>query len=100
MIATYTDGTPVKIGDPIRYRQQPGGLLPAGDWKYGVAGLFPQYQERREQLEAFNRAEGYTALDPDELHLVREEPIGGYNTGTRKAYYHIVGHIIERAETL
>lgn len=97
MKAKYTDGTPVREGDSIRYRQQPGGLLPAGDWKYGTAALFPPHQERREQLEAFNRAEGYLALDPDELHLMRDEPIGGYNTETRKAYYHIAGHIIERA---
>lgn len=99
MEAKYTDGKPVREGDPIRYRQQPGGLLPAGDWVYGVASLFPPHQERREQLEAFNKAEGYLALDPDELHLMRDEPVGGYSTATRKAYYHIAGHIVERAET-
>lgn len=37
---TYTDGTPVRFGDPIRYRQAAGGLLPRNEeWKTGTAVL-------------------------------------------------------------
>ncbi len=98
MIALYTDGTPVQPGDKIRYRQQPGGLLPAGDWKEGIAALFPHTPEAVERIRKYNESHGgETLLDPDELHLQREEPVGGYSTATRTAYYHIAGHIVERA---
>ena len=96
-VSTYTDGTPVKIGDRIRYRQQPGGLLPAGDWKEGVAAIPPWYlePEKRARMIAFNEREGYLALDPDEIHMEALD-----NPGTRyerTAYYMIAGHIVERA---
>lgn len=38
---TYTDGTQVQDGDKARYHQAPGGLLPHGDWKYGVIVAMP-----------------------------------------------------------
>ncbi len=35
---TYTDGTEVRPGDAVRYRQAPGGLMaPSGEWTYGTA---------------------------------------------------------------
>lgn len=38
----YSDGSgEVKEGDPIRYHQAPGGLMPSGDWRYGVAARAP-----------------------------------------------------------
>jgi hypothetical protein len=38
---TYTDGTQVQEGDPIRYHQAPGGLMAHGDWRYGTAVRLP-----------------------------------------------------------
>lgn len=66
---TYTDGTRVKEGDRIRYHPAPGGILPHGDWHYGVAAYMPD--ERR---------------DSDELFLL-----------DNGRYYYLFGHVIERA---
>lgn len=66
---TY-EGTdePVKAGDRIRTRQYPGGFIAAsGDWTYGVAAVFPRSDDERARLEAFNAAQGWIAIDPDEL---------------------------------
>lgn len=90
---TYTDSTEVKEGDKIRYRQAPGGLLPASpEWTYGVATTYPRSEGERERMEAFNRSQGYIALDPDELVLCADE-----SYGKGKVYYNIYSHIIERA---
>jgi hypothetical protein len=70
--ATYTDGSPVIKGDRIRYRQQPGGILPASmEWKKGVASKCPWDKSGT-------------------LYLKRTEPSG------REAYYHIFSHIVEK----
>ena len=96
-IATYTDGTPVREGDRIRYQQTPGGLIPAsGEWTYGIAAKRPYSDEERASMEAFNEKQGYVALDPDEIYLCREEPIRWGSSETRPGYYYIVSHIVER----
>jgi len=102
-IATYTDGTPVLIGDTIRYRQQPGGLLPASpEWTYGIAAYFPPNHEGpgRARLEAYISAQsekGYgTMLDPDEIHL-KADVLDYKGDFSRVAYFGIVGHIVEKA---
>lgn len=42
-IPLYADGSPVKPGDKIRYRQAPGGLMARDEaWTYGTAVPFPQ----------------------------------------------------------
>lgn len=82
MSATYTDGTNVKAGDRIRYRQAPGGVLPPSrDWKHGVAAVFPPYQkpETAEIMRKFG-------MDPDELCLRTSEG----------RYFDIGGHEVER----
>lgn len=96
--ARYTDGTPVREGDRIRYRQTPGGILPASpEWKRGTARKFPHTPEAVARIRAYNdRFGGDTLLDPDELYLFREETTGGYRPELRPAYFHIVGHIVER----
>lgn len=95
-IPTYTDGTEVKEGDRIRYRQTPGGLLPASpEWTEGIAAKYPHTKEERERMDAFNLSQGYIALDPDELFLQTQKP-NGY--GTRTSYFYIYSHIIERIE--
>lgn len=102
MIARYTDGTPVEEGDSIRYHQAPGGILPAStEWKYGTARKYPHTPEQRARIDAYNEAQAAkglgSMLDPDELHLSREETTGGYHPEPRTAYYHIAGgHIVER----
>lgn len=73
-VALYTDGTPVLHGDRIRYHQAPGGLIPPGPWREGVAALWPG--------RIRNPAEW---LDPAELYL--------YDDGH---FYWIVGHVVER----
>lgn len=72
---TYTDGTRVQEGDHIRYHQAPGGLMPHGDWRYGVAARLPEDRQSR----------GFRI---DELHLLDAE--GGY--------YGLYGHVIERVD--
>ena len=70
----FTDGTEVRAGDRVRYKQAPGGMLPPSqDWKYGVA-------------EPFVPHAGYDWADELSLHA---EDGRWYNLG---------GHIIERAE--
>lgn len=64
---TYTDGTQVREGDHIRYHQAPGGLLPHGNWRYGVATYLP-------------------GSDSRELFLLDD----GH-------YYNLFSHVIERA---
>lgn len=97
-IARYTDGTPVRKGDLIRYRQTSGGILPASkEWTYGVAMKYPHTPESVNRMRAFNKSQGgKTLLDPDELYLCADVAVGGYSTGTRKAYYYLVGNIVER----
>ena len=96
--ARYTDGTIVHEGDSIRYRQTPGGLLPAsGEWTYGTAQKFPHTPEAIARIRAYNASHGGdTLLDPDELYLFHEVAVGVYNPETRPEYCHIVGHIVER----
>ncbi len=71
-MCTYTDGSHVKEGDKIRYRQATGGLLPAPrEWTHGIAVPHP------------------TSINgPHTLLLEREDG--------RRFYLH--GHIIERDE--
>lgn len=76
---TYTDGSPVKEGDHIRFHQAPGGLLEThdtSDWKYGTAVLID-------------------SISPGIKEMVMEadEPAswGG------KPKYNLYGHVIERA---
>lgn len=96
-VARYTDDSLVQAGDQIRYRQTPGGILAADrDWTYGIAALYPHSEASVEQMTSFNKTQGYTALDPNELHLMHERPMGGYSTDTRTEYLYIVGHIVER----
>ncbi len=96
----YTDGTVVVEGDSIRYRQRPGGVLPASEnWTYGVAAKRELAEGEREMMEAFNQEQGYVALNPDELLLKREEPVGGSSSDTRTAYYNLHSHIIEKVAT-
>lgn len=96
-IPTYADGTLVKEGDAIRYQQAPGGLLPAsGEWKYGIASLFPHTPGAIARMNTYNAAQGYIALDPEELVLKGVERAG--TKYERIAYYGIYGHIIERVE--
>jgi hypothetical protein len=67
--ARYTDGAYVQEGDLIRYRQAPGGVLPASPrWDYGVAA--------RASWE-----------DSGELYLRNDEG----------RLFHIFGHVVERA---
>lgn len=41
-IPVYADGTVVRVGDKIRYRQAPGGVLPRSEaWTYGTAVISP-----------------------------------------------------------
>lgn len=63
----YTDGSEVNAGDAVRYRQAPGGILPASpEWKHGRAVVS-------------DHCSGTLDLDA---------------TDGRK--YHLLGHIIER----
>jgi len=63
----YYDGTELAAGDRVRYRQAPGGILPASpEWTYGTA-------------EVSNHCQGTLDLAGDD--------------GRR---YHLLGHIIER----
>lgn len=66
---TYMDGTRVQEGDHIRYHQAPGGLMPHGDWRYGVAVPDP---------------------DPNYGELVLRADNG--------RHYGLFGHVIERAQ--
>ena len=94
--ARYTDDEPVKRGDLIRYRQTPGGILPASpEWTYGVAEPFPHTERELADIHAFNKAQGYIALNPDELYLTFEKALPSGETRTTRLY--IVGHIVERA---
>lgn len=87
-IATYIDGSEVKEGDKIRYRQAPGGLLASsGEWRYGVAFKRPIVPEELARIRAFNEKQGYVLLDPDELYL---------KEGNR--LYYIVGHQVEKVD--
>jgi len=64
----YTDSTLVREGDAIRYKQAPGGILPASqEWMHGVAVPSTRF--------------GYPSLVL-EAHGLR---------------YNLTGHIIERA---
>lgn len=78
MQALYTDNTPVVEGDRIRAKQQPGGLLPPGGWREGIAVPFPNHVENAEAVSG-------AGMDPFELHLF-----------DGKGYMHIAPHIIER----
>ncbi len=69
-IARYTDGTLVREGDRIRYHQAPGGMLPHGDWRYGIAA----------------RQRAADPTDP-ELYLLEDGRL-----------YNLVGHVVERAD--
>ncbi|MFZ2242788.1 MAG: hypothetical protein WAV90_25090 [Gordonia amarae] len=81
-IAAYTDGTLVRAGDRIRYRQQPGGLMGAyPQWREGVASRHPKYRDDAARREAIA-----CGLDVDELVLLDA------NGNT----YTIAGHIVER----
>ena len=97
MIARYTDGTPVREGDRVRYHQTPGGIMaPETDrdgnikWHEGIAVKIPWYQgdENRERRESAIRA----GIDPDELALDYFDRSGFHASG----YGHMAPHIIER----
>lgn len=76
--AHYTDGTPVKEGDRIRYHQAPGGILP------------PPMHYRNGELTPWR--EGVATMSSHrifgEYELVLEDEQGHQ--------YGIVGHVIER----
>ena len=76
-LVLYTDGTPVQAGDRIRYHQAPGGMLPHGDWVYGVAPHLPEEQRYRR---------GFAI---DELYLLTDN---GRMLG-------LASHVIERDES-
>lgn len=87
---TYTDGTPVRAGDRIRYHQAPGGLLPPPSdgrgnvaWREGVAIPLSERDnptpERRAQMIGYG-------IDPDELVLRDRDG----------RCYGLLGHVIER----
>ena len=66
---TYVDGTLVHEGDNIRYRQAPGGLLPASRaWTDGTASRLDR--------------------EPDDPHLYLKDEAG--------RFYYLIGHEIER----
>lgn len=67
---TYTDGSPVREGDAIRFHQAPGGLMPHGDWQYGVAAYLPARYDHPSK----------------ELHLLADDG----------RYYILYSHVIER----
>ncbi|MBO0676816.1 hypothetical protein JRC04_05005 [Mycolicibacterium sp. S2-37] len=101
MIALYTDGTPVREGDRVRYHQTPGGLMappsnPDGSikWHEGIARRYPYTDEQRQRLLDRRVREGY-GIDPDELHCYGVDDWCG---GDRMAYLHMAPHIIERME--
>jgi hypothetical protein len=75
---TYTDGTPVKPGDRIRYHQAPGGLLEThntGNWTYGTAVLID-------------------SIVPGVQELVIENESTASWGGREK--YNLYGHVVER----
>lgn len=69
--ALHTDGTPVKAGDRIRSRQQPGGILAPAPPTEGTAATCPWDESGT-------------------LYLKHLRPSG------HVAYKHIAGHITER----
>lgn len=76
----YADGTIVRAGDRIRYKQAPGGMLPpSGDWTYGTA----EWTVARPDHHATTLDLG---MDPYWMVLTAENG--------RK--YNLPGHIIER----
>ena len=87
---TYVDGTPVRVGDHIRYHQAPGGFLsPPTDgmgnvlWRKGVAAHLSECAP----LSPKQRAEMVrVGLDPDEVVLCADDGV----------VYGIHGHVIER----
>lgn len=92
---TY-EGTdePVKAGDRIRTRQYPGGILSASDtWTYGVAVVFPRSDEERARLDAFNAAQGWIAIDPDELVCETLVPLPYGNSRTAYQWIHEVERV-------
>lgn len=85
---------PVRVGDRIRTRQYPGGLLPASqDWTYGVAAIFPRSEEELERIAAFNAAQGWIAIDPDELVCEVNVPLPYGNSRTAYQYIHEVERV-------
>lgn len=95
--AKYTDDTPVQEGDKIRFKQAPGGILPASDeWVYGTAEKFPYLPDFRARMLAYSeRMNGETLLDPDELYL--RTVVTNWQGVERTEHRHIVSHIVERA---
>lgn len=48
-VPRYEDGSPVREGDKIRYRQAPGGLMARDpEWKHGTAVSLTDYGCERE----------------------------------------------------
>lgn len=91
MDTLYTDGTRVREGDRVRYRQAPGGLLPPPSdadgkalWQEGVAVKFPHGQR------GYERSAARGGVDPDELHLLADNG----------RHYRMAPHIIERLDPL
>lgn len=105
MATTYADngavthlyeGTeePVQVGDRIRTRQYPGGILPASqDWTYGVAAIFPRSDEERARIDAFNAAQGSIVIDPDELVCQCLVPLPYGEARVAYAYIHEVERV-------
>ena len=84
-IARYVDGTEVREGDKIKYRQADGGVLPPGGYRYGVAKKFPYSEREREAMMRHNEKIGMLWLDPEELHLFDGE-----------SHFNIVGHVVHK----
>lgn len=95
-IARYTDGEEIGEGDKIRYRQRPGGMLPANpEWTYGTAEKFPHTQREIEGMRAWKEKMGDASLlDPNKLYL--KTVVTDWRGNERTEFRHIVGHIVER----
>lgn len=92
-VARYRDGSPVREGDKIRYHQAPGGMLPHGDWQYGVAVHLDD--ETRQKYAKWNPTGRYgDTFDPERLYLLDTELS---ETSGWPRMFDIAGHVVERA---
>lgn len=83
--ATYLDGSAVREGDSIRYRQAAGGLMARSEeWRYGTAKPFPHTDAERESSRIAGERWGY----------VRNLDVLCLFDGQR--YFNISGHEVEK----